>query len=536
MTAPTPLLQTSFSRLMPPTPPSSGGSPMGGTIPILVSVLGLLVALPLSATAGDWMTVGGNSRHDGLSDEVGPSAPDVLWDGSVNALFGGQCYTDGERLATMRFQTIHVSPIVGYDLADGTALWSVDFPGTNSRSVPRGMRDGKVYATNFQETGADTLYALDADTGAIVWKSEVFCERGIIWGAVFADDGDLVVPSVGNAIARVEHTDGSRVWSTPRIIPNTGAEGLAVFGNTVYGFEGSIVTPKVLTAWDLATGAKKYSSPGLPGDGDQENPLTVGPDGTIYVKRDGGLLYAFTDTGVALVEKWAVAEGSLTYGGHFAVGQDGSLYVPEGTALLRLDPANGAVLDTSGPLITSSTTLNPRVAVSADGRLFVGNGGGGDGRLYCLTPELGELWSRAVPNMVYGGPALGQSGVLAVAGGGTFLEVYAGDPADIADGEADGIGGGPGREPAMTGPRLTVGPNPFQASASLHFRLAEPGFVRLTAFDPGGREVTTVFAGDAGRGEHVIEWSPGHGDGAAVFFLRLETPEGVTTARATRLR
>lgn len=158
----------------------------------ILVIAGVSTALITDSVAGDWNTVGGTSQHDGRSDEVGPTAPDILWSGTVSALFGGQCYLEGNRLATMRFQNISVTPVVCYDLDSGSQLWSVDFPGANSRSVPRGMRDGKVYATNFQETGQDTLYALDANSGAEVWKSEVYCERGIVWSIAFAPNGDLV--------------------------------------------------------------------------------------------------------------------------------------------------------------------------------------------------------------------------------------------------------------------------------------------------------------------------------------------------------
>ncbi|MEZ4654973.1 MAG: PQQ-binding-like beta-propeller repeat protein [Candidatus Eisenbacteria bacterium] len=477
------------------------------------------------AFAGNWPTFGGNSQRNGQSVDTGPTGPDILWQGSaVNALFGGQCYIDGDRLATMRFQTINVSPIVCYDLYGGEQLWSVDFPGTNSRSVPRGMRDGKVYATNFQETGNDTLYALDANTGAQLWTADVFCERGIIWGAVFAPNGDLVVPITSNHIARVDQTDGSTVWQTARIIPNTGAESLVIFGNTLYGFEGTITTPKMLTAWDLDTGVKKYSSPGLPGDGDQEVPLTAGPDGTLYVKRDGGAFYAFTDTGSALEELWHIANGNVPYSGHFGVGTDGSIYIPSGTTLVRLDPSDGAVLDTSPPLVTSST-LNPRFAIDANGTLFVGNSGSGDGALYAMDPSLNILWQVPVPSMVYGGPALGSTGTLAVAGSGSILRVYRSNTVSAP-------------EVTWTGGDLQVWPNPFRSQARLGFRLTEAGPVSIAAYDAAGRLVEVVSDQVMGAGSHQLEWNPlrSPGEGARALFLRMETGSHAAAVKAIQIR
>jgi outer membrane protein assembly factor BamB len=474
--------------------------------------------------AGDWPTVGGSSARNGQSEEAGPHEPEILWEGAVQALFGGQCYIDGSRLATMRFQTIHVSPTVCYDLESGDELWSVDFPGNNSRSVPRGMRDGKVYATNFQETGRDTLYALDAATGAELWTADVYCERGIVWSAVFASDGDLVVPIVSNHIARVEHTDGSVVWQTPRIIPNTGAEALAVFGNTLYGFEGTITTPKVLTAWNLSTGTKLYSSPALPGDGDQEVPLSVGPDGTIYVKRDGGAFYAFTDTGSSLVEKWRITNGNVPYSGHFGVGFDGSIYIPSGNALVRLDPDDGSVLDTSVALVTSST-LNPRFAIDGSGTLFVGNGGSADGALFAMDPNLQILWQTSVPSMVYGGPALGSNGALAVAGGGTTLRVYRSSPAAVS-------------QTTLAPGELRAWPNPFRSETWLGFHLEKAQHVRIAAYDATGRLVETLANQVWPAGSHELVWrpeAPVDQEAPRALFLKMHTDSRTFSVKAIQI-
>lgn len=482
-----------------------------------------------STRAGDWPTIGGSNARHGQSSETGPAGADVLWQGSVSALFGGPNFIEGDRLTTMRFQTISVTPIVTYDLFTGEPLWSVDFPGTNSRSVPRGMKDGKVYATNFQETGNDTLYALDVETGATIWKSAVFCERGIIWSAVFAPDGDLIVPSTSNHISRVDSNDGSEVWEINRIIPNTGAEALALFGNTLYGFEGTITTPKILTAWDVATGVKKYSTGTLPGDGDQEVPHTIGPDGTIYVKRDGGLLYAFTDTGSALVEKWHASLGVVSYAGQYGVGIDGSVYVPDGTGLVRLDPDTGAILDTSVALVSGST-LNPRFAIGSDGTLYVGNGGGTDGRLYALAPDLEVLWSAPVPGMVYGGPALGSTGALVVAGNGTRLDVY----------RSGTVAVDPHHGTGQSGLALRVSPNPLRSDASVSFHLDAPSSVRLSVMDAGGRTVDGWSGRTLPAGEHTLDWrnvaDAGADLGNGVLFLRLEAGSRTETVKVIRVR
>jgi len=491
----------------------------------------VLAALtPASSAAGDWPTIGGSSERHGQSPERGPSGADLLWQGTVNALFGGSNFTWGDRLVTWRFQSINTCPIVCYGLTDGQLKWSVDFPGTNSRSIVRGVRDGRVYATNFMETQQDTIIALSLADGHRLWVSPARAPLGIIWTAAFAPDGDLVLPVAPDDIARLDAATGQPVWVAPRTIPNTGAEHVCVHGNTVYGFEGSIVTPKVLTAWDLDTGARKYSSAALAGDGDQEIPFSIAPDGTIYVKRDGaaGLLHALRDDGTAITQTWA---GPVNFGGTVAqlgIGLDGSVYVPDGTQLVRLDPATGLELDRSVPLVTSST-LNPRFCIGADGTIYCGNGGSADGAIYALSPDLSVLWSAQVSSMVYGAPALGQGGHLAVSGGGTTLRVYRPDPAAAPD--------------LVAGSHLTLlaGPNPFREATEIRFRAGGSTEASLLVFGPDGSLVRRLAGWPAaGSGDGSIRWDGRDEEGrrvaAGTYFLRLAAGGDEQTGRVIAIR
>lgn len=495
-----------------------------------MSLAMVLLALPAIVLAGDWPTIGGSSERHGQSPETGPGQADLLWQGTQSGLFGGANFTFGDRLVTWRFQSISVCPIICYGLGDGVQRWAVDFPGTNSRSIARGVRDGRVYATNFQETQADSIIALDLETGGRLWVSPLRAPLGIIWSAAFAPDGDLVMPVAPDDIARIDAATGQQVWLATRTIPNTGAEHVCVHNSTVYGFEGSITTPKVLTAWDLDTGARRYSSAALPGDGDQEIPFTVAPDGTIYVKRDGaaGLLHALVDNGSAITQRWAVP---INFGGTVAqigVGLDGSVYVPDGSQLVRLDPLTGAELDRSVALVSSST-LNPRFAIGADGTIYCGNGGSADGRLYAFAPDLSVLWSEAVGGMVYGSPALGQGGRLAVSGGGTFLRVYRPSSA-----------GAPEVTPLARG-FLAAAPSPFRDATTIRFASPAGDPISLLVFDAAGRRVRSLLDGALlGAGEQGVTWD-GRDDagarvGSGVYFLRITDGAGSRTARVLAVR
>jgi hypothetical protein len=224
-------------------------------------------------------------------------------------------------------------------------------------------------------------------------------------------------------LIRVNHLTGTTVWAVNRPLPNTGAEALAASGNKVYGWKGYINTDKLLTAWNMETGAELYSI-ALPGDGDQEIPHIVGPDGTIYLKRDGGLLYAIQDNGSGFSIRWTHGTtGAQTYS-QWGVGLDGSLYVPDGISIVRLDAATGNELYRSPALITTSATLNARITVGANWTLYVCNGGYADGAVYALSPDLQILWSDPIYAITYGGPAMGMGGTLAVSGGSDILKVY----------------------------------------------------------------------------------------------------------------
>jgi outer membrane protein assembly factor BamB len=480
---------------------------------IFLTILILIIGLPALA---DWPTLGGSSERHGQSGEIGPATPEILWEGATEtAWFGDQCYIEDGRVVTMRFQGIHVSPIVCHDLETGAELWQVDFPGVNSRSVPRGFRDGLVYATNFQETGSDTLYALNAGDGSIVWRSEVFCERGIVWTISFTESGDLVVPTTGNDLALVDHIDGSMIWHAERTIPNTGAEGTCIRGDRVYGWEGAINTPKTVTVWDAKTGAHLYSSAGLAGDGDQEVPLVIGPDGMVYAKRDGGLLTALRDTGEGFIQEWVSPLGHVTYSGHLGVGLDGSVYIADDSSLARLDPLTGVEIDRSAPLVVTST-LNPRLVIDAGGTLYVGNSGSTDGRLYALAPDLTEIWSLPVPGLTRGGPAMGHFGTLVVAGNDFNLKAFRSG--------ATGLVAGQTAAPAI---QLGAWPNPFNPVTNIE--LVMPGneelTVEMSVFDPRGRRVADLFSGTARGGEIIsLAWRAEHEGGAplpsGVYLLR----------------
>ncbi|MCZ6682473.1 MAG: PQQ-binding-like beta-propeller repeat protein [Planctomycetota bacterium] len=422
-----------------------------------ICCLATLSARPVRA--GDWHTgVGGNSARNSLSDESGPTDPDILWTGSRPAIVAQQGCSDGNLFVTSRIGSFTIPTgtwIVAQDLTTGNEVWAVqlpfDFPATSWRSRASAIRDGHVYATRAGNTNLDFLYALAAADGSIVWQSEDLIDEGTTESVAFAANGDIIAGSF-NSLIRIDGLDGTTVWQSPRSCPTSSGCQAAAFGNRVYIWEASGAGP-VISVFDIKSGAELYSSAGIGGGFIEQLGPFVGPDGTVYAPRTQNnaltdFLVAFDDTGAALVERWSVPLGYVPFAS-FGIGPDGSVYSyatdqDGGNADLtiqRLHPANGNVIDTS-PILPSNFPVQPRIAIDATGTIYLTNGGFSNGGLFSLNADLSLRWSEAIPNVNVGGPVLGQDGILIVCGIGNNVRAYqtAVAPADMnCDGNIDGL-------------------------------------------------------------------------------------------------
>jgi len=88
---------------------------------------------------------------------------------------------------------------------------------------------------------------------------------------------------------------------------------------------------------------------------------------------------------------------------------------------------------------------------------------------------------------------------------------------------------------ASTPPALAVAPNPIARGAvSIRFELLRSGRVTLDVLDVTGRRVARITDAPLAAGSHRVSWNAEAAGGAGVWFLRLETPSGVTTRRLVR--
>jgi PQQ-like domain len=398
-----------------------------------IRLLVALSTLPL-LTAQDWSNSGGNPQRNGLSTAYGPLSPQAAWSGGPSSIIAWQPIVADGRVFVVR-QTGFVSsggvpneaPVFAFDLATGQQLWRRDIPFAAGQWTTwlLGHSQGRVYAARSGNgaSSSGAVHALDAATGATAWTSQAMITAGAYDGVVFAANGDLIVGSF-TQIWRIRASDGTTAWTASRQASVSGNCGVARSGDAIYAVD-SVPGGQAIKRFSAITGALQYQGPVMPGFLTQHTPM-VGPDGTVYCNRAQNnaavdFFYAFTDTGTALQQRWAVP--SLPgAGAEYGCGPDGSVYmVQAGEILTRLDPLTGAVRNTYTVPLGYTTT---RFAIDADGRLFASNGGFSTGRLFALEADLTLRWSVPVPNINIGGPCLARDGTLVVAGVSSDLRAY----------------------------------------------------------------------------------------------------------------
>jgi outer membrane protein assembly factor BamB len=439
-------------------------------------VLLLFAIFSLSLYADDWTVgTGGKPARYGLSTELGPTDQTFLWQGGLPAVIARPAVIEGNIVAMDRIQDIgdvlHGTKIVIHNLTTGETLWTrdlpVEFPTMDWRNRVAAMRDGKVYATRSGNTNASYLYALDALTGEIIWRSEDLIDEATTEGPSFADNGDLIIGNFTN-IKRINALDGSTIWTTTRSSPTSNGSEVAVSGGKGFAWEATGQGPRI-SVYSLDTGTRLYSSPGLGGLVQQVAPF-VGPDGTVYATRTQNntitdYLVAFVDIDTALVEKWRVPLGYVPFSS-FGIGPDGCVYsYSQSNRVIRIDARNGSVIDSS-EIILLEFPSQPRMAIDANGIVFVTNGCFSNGALYSFNPDLSLRWSTPIPNVNIGGPAIGQGGTMVVCGVGTDVRAYHGCAAIIENKTIVNL----------TSANFKVFPNPFHDKINITLTSLNKGF------------------------------------------------------------
>ena len=368
------------------------------------------------------------------------------------------CYAYGERPQTPGFCP-NGGTINGYN-------------GTVEGVITLDPARGRLYAGR----GDGKLYAIDAATGAILWRFTTFNpldksdpEGGgeVVAGPLVGTGGVVYFATVRagdyetNAVYAVG-PDGSLLWRYPSAAASMAhvvwaAPALSPDGRTLYvaggwgpaADEWNVDLPGAVYAFDAANGSLRWVFHPV-NEAEWWKPtvwttkLAVGTDGTIYgagTERTFGagnaVLYALRDLGTSATYAWprmvdldrdraAFASGIAlretgghtrrvyaTSGNPFSVLAQG--YAPGGK-LAAVDASTGGVLWRFDPELHGGTGSMTGMAVDAEGMIYTGVAGAtSGGRVFAVREDGSLLWQFTLGGLLeWAHPVLGPAGDLYV--------------------------------------------------------------------------------------------------------------------------
>ncbi|MCX5688703.1 MAG: PQQ-binding-like beta-propeller repeat protein [Planctomycetota bacterium] len=257
----------------------------------------VLLAATTPALASDWTNSGGNAARNGQSAALGPiAATDVRWTTPSNTLISWQPVTWGERVFAVRQTGFPTSggaandAVVCWNLATGGEAWRVTLPFSGNTSQDwiawiAGASNGVVYASRSGNGAsvAQKVYALNAATGAELWRSTATTTAGSYAGVVFAPGGDLIVADFRN-VTRIRASTGPTAWRVARLGSVSGNCGAAATASSVFIVD-AISGGHSIKKLSMATGALIAQSSVMSGFTAQNSPF-LSPDGsTVYFAR-----------------------------------------------------------------------------------------------------------------------------------------------------------------------------------------------------------------------------------------------------------
>jgi len=201
-----------------------------------ISSFALILAAALfcpAARAADWPNFRG-PNHNGISSETGwllkwpAEGPKQLWKASVGLGYASITVADGRAYAMGN--TGDTATLFCFDANTGGALWKFSCANQimNDYSKPKGMggatgspaiEGNRVYLMS----GDGCLFALETQSGAIVWSNNLIAELGLAkphWGFTGSPlvQDNLLVLDVGASGTAVDKTTGKVVWTSDKSI------------------------------------------------------------------------------------------------------------------------------------------------------------------------------------------------------------------------------------------------------------------------------------------------------------------------------
>jgi len=478
----------------------------------------------------DWPTYMQNYQNHGYSESPAPTDNTILWTAPVTGylhefptpvVVDGMVYYTADSIGQGTTDSLYA-----LDAATGELVWKYD---TGHADDAVTVVDGRVYSAS------DSIFCLNAQTGDRIWASGIAHHSG---GTPIVFDGkvycirDNVVPD-SSGVYCLDALTGSLLWGDTLF--SFPASCMALWNGMLFvptapmagGFIGA------LSAFDLYTGELLWQNT----DSDigywDSSPVVV--DGVIYINDWYEKTFAFDALTGQKVWEQPTEGGTATIAYH-----DNTLYFAgEGNGpYYCLDASNGTTVWSVAGAQHGSSGI-------ADGMVFYGEDYNPDNaRVIALDCDTGEeIWSYTTDaERIYSSPAI-TDGVVYIAGMdwnlyafGTGLKyTYREDYfyADVGSNElivtsfdggvavaADTINftvtqTGITLEPSSR-LALCATPNPFYSAASISFDLSEPGWTSVTVYDLSGRIVTTLTDTELVEGQHTILWNGISNNGQAV--------------------
>ena len=473
--------------------------------------------VPVPRLNTDWYTYMQNDLHHGYSESPAPTDSTILWTAPVTGdyhEFPTPIIVDGIVYYPSNYGT---DSLYALDAATGDLIWKYRTGYTDDAVT---VKDGYLY------TASDSLWCLDALTGERIW-------------ATASADADGSTPAVVGG--RVYCGRASYSQSTSYIYCFNAVTGTEIWSETISGYTASCLTVwndmvfipahmGSLYALDANTGSIIWENIDSYLGYWDSSPVVV--DNVIYINGEDSKARAIDAmTGVTV---WAVDITPGTYISATPAYHDGRLYFGDQVdAYHCLDASTGSTIWSVPGVQHGSSGI-------ANGIVFYGEGSNyydATARVFALNSETGvEIWSYMTNSGPYGivsCPAI-TDGVMYIAatdnnlyafGTGLkytyrddlFAEVGAnelivtsfdGGVAVAADTVNFTVTGTGINLPPTSLLSLCVNPNPFSSSLSISYSLPQFAEVELSVYDLSGRLIEILEKGSISSGEQTLTWNP----------------------------
>ncbi len=379
-------------------------------------------------TGGDWTHRAGNARHL-MPHAALSSTPRLVWSAKVgagssrkNRIAAAPVVADG------RIFTIDAGTGVTATSTAGATLWTTDLAASFDRGGGESA-GGLATAGNrvFATTGYGELVALDAGTGAVLWRQRV---DSPISGAPATDGSAVYVSARDGSAWAVDAADGKVIWQV------VGTPGKAAYVGTAAPTIGdrAVIFPSsggdLMAVLKIGGGTKIWQS-SLAGKR-LGRAYALTPDVTGDAVIAGKTLYAGSGSGrtVAMSASsgeriWSAGEGAL---GPVAVAGGSIFLVNDEARFVRLDAATGEpIWSVEMPYFTNDKIKRRKGIyahygpVMAGGRIIVVSS---DGLLRAFDPTDGTLtYTAEIPGGAAAQPAVA-GGTLYVVGTNGQLHAF----------------------------------------------------------------------------------------------------------------